>query len=331
MDLSVVVPVFNEEENVIPLHRQIREVLESPGAPRRSEVIFVDDGSSDGTLARLLEESRGGPRLRIIRLRRNCGQTAAMKAGIDHARGEVIVTLDGDLQNDPRDILLLLRKLEEGYDLVTGWRRRRQDRFLTRTLPSRAANWLIGKITGVPIHDNGCSLKAYRARVIRSVPLYSEMHRFIPALTSMVGGRVAEVEVNHRPRRRGRSKYGLSRIWKVALDLAVVKTLLAFSRQPLRLFGWLAAPPALLFVLSTAASLSSWFAAPEKTTVVFPALAFLSGYLIVHLLLAGLLGELLVLLGPPVDFSLPGTTRHGWKAKLRSPSSGSPPETRTAF
>ena len=178
--LSVVVPVFNEEENVGELYRRIVAALE--GSAYDFEMIFVDDGSRDRTLTALCDIAAADPRLRVVKLRRNYGQTPSMRAGIDLARGEVIVTMDGDLQNDPADILPMVQKLHEGYDLVAGWRRNRKDPLLRRTLPSKIANWLIGRVTGVPIHDNGCSLKVYRAQMIRETPLYSEMHRFIPAM-----------------------------------------------------------------------------------------------------------------------------------------------------
>ncbi len=228
--LSIVVPVYNEEENVRPLYEKIRAVCESIG--RTYEVLFVDDGSQDNTFEVLSELRSQELHLVVIRFQENAGQTAAMAAGFEFAQGERIISMDGDLQNDPADIPQLLEKLEEDYDLVCGWRRERQDKFWTRRVPSVAANWIISKVTGVAIHDNGCSLKAYRAEVIKQVPLYGEMHRFIPAISTVVGARIAEMVVKHHPRRFGTSKYGLSRIWRVILDILAFKLILSiFARQ----------------------------------------------------------------------------------------------------
>ena len=228
--LSIVVPVYNEEENVRPLYEKIRMVCESIG--KTYEVLFVDDGSQDKTFEVLSELREHAPHLSIIRFQENAGQTAAMAAGFEYARGERIISMDGDLQNDPADIPHLLEKLDEDYDLVCGWRRERQDKFWTRRLPSVIANWIISKVTGVAIHDNGCSLKAYRAEVIKQVPLYGEMHRFIPAMSTVVGARIAEIVVKHHPRQFGVSKYGLNRIWRVMLDILAFKLILSvFARQ----------------------------------------------------------------------------------------------------
>jgi glycosyltransferase involved in cell wall biosynthesis len=234
-DLSVIVPLYNEEENVGPLYRAIIDALDPLGMAY--EILFVDDGSRDATFAKAKQLAEGDPRLRVIRFRKNYGQTPAMAAGIEHAKGRVLVTMDGDLQNDPADIPRFLEKIDEGNDIVCGWRHKRQDKLITRKIPSVVANWIIGKITKVPIKDNGCSLKAYRADVIKSIPLYSDMHRFIPAMTSMAGTSVAELKVNHFARKFGVSKYGISRIYKVIIDLLVIKTLLAFSTKPMHLFA----------------------------------------------------------------------------------------------
>lgn len=247
-EISVCVPVFNEEESVGPLHAAIVAALEPLG--RSFEILLVDDGSSDSTVARLTDIAANDPRLVIVCFQRNFGQTAAMMAGIDHARGRYLVTMDGDLQNDPADIAMMLEKLEDGNDLVVGYRINRQDKFLSRKLPSMIANRLIGKVTGLPIRDNGCSLKVYRAEVIKKVPLYSDMHRFIPAMTTPMGARVAEVGVRHHARQFGVSKYGLSRIFKVLLDLISIKTLQRFSRRPLARFSFIAALAAVLGILS---------------------------------------------------------------------------------
>ena len=229
--LSIVVPVYNEEDNVRPLFEKIQTVCEAIGDAY--EVLFVDDGSKDKTFAVLSELSQQEARLSVIRFQKNAGQTAAMAAGFEFAQGERIISMDGDLQNDPSDIPKLLAKLDEGYDLVCGWRKERQDKFLTRRVPSIVANWIIGRVTGVPIHDNGCSLKAYRASVIKQVPLYGEMHRFIPAMSTIVGARIAEIVVSHHPRRFGESKYGLGRVWRVMLDIIAFKFIISvFTSRP---------------------------------------------------------------------------------------------------
>jgi glycosyltransferase involved in cell wall biosynthesis len=235
-ELSVVIPVYNEADNVAELHRQLTAALE--GLKRPYEVLLVDDGSTDGTLARLVEIETADPRVRVLRLRRNFGQTAAFSAGFDHARGDVVVTSDGDLQNDPADIPRLLARLDEGYDMVCGWRRRRQDP-MSKRIPSLFANRIISASTGVHLHDYGCSLKAMRAEVVKGMKLYGEMHRFIPAVASWMGVSVAEIEVNHRPRTRGRSKYGIGRTVRVLLDLFTVKFLLAYGTRPAHWFGLL--------------------------------------------------------------------------------------------
>ena len=239
-DLSVVIPLYNEEPNVAELHRELTAALHAWG--RSYELLFVDDGSRDGTFAALKALQAGDPRMRVIALRRNFGQTAAFAAGFAHARGRMIATSDGDLQNDPRDLPMMVDLLDDGHDIVCGWRRKRRDPWLTRRVPSNLANWLISRTTGVRLHDYGCSLKVFRGEVVRSLRLYGEMHRFIPAIASEQGVRIAEVEVNHRPRRFGASKYGLSRTMRVVLDLFTVKFLLSYSTQPIQIFG----PPGLL-------------------------------------------------------------------------------------
>lgn len=233
--VSVVVAVYCEEDSLHELHRELTATLERLGRPY--EILFVNDGSTDGSGDIIDEIAALDPRVMGIHFRRNFGQTAALTAGIDHARGSVIVPIDADLQNDPRDIPKLLARLDEGIDVVSGWRRDRKDRSLTRVLPSRVANWLISRITGVRLHDYGCSLKAYRREVIEGVRLYGEMHRFIPVFAHLQGGRVAEEVVHHRPRRHGKSKYGLERIGKVALDLLLVKFLATYSAKPIYVFG----------------------------------------------------------------------------------------------
>lgn len=233
--VSVVAPIYNELENIEPLCRALHEALSSTQLPY--ELILVDDGSTDGSWEKAIEMAQQIPHLRLIRLRRNFGQTAAMSAGFDYARGTYIVTLDADLQNDPRDIPHLLEKAMQGCDVVSGWRKQRKDPWLTRRVPSMIANWLISKITGVHLHDYGCTLKVYHREVLSNIRLYGEMHRFIPALASWVGGRIEEVEVSHHPRRFGQSKYGLSRTVRVILDLVTVKFLLRYSTGPIQMFG----------------------------------------------------------------------------------------------
>ncbi|MEW6298659.1 MAG: glycosyltransferase family 2 protein [Thermodesulfobacteriota bacterium] len=233
--VSVVVPLFNEEDNVWPLYEGLRAVLAQLG--RRWEIIFVDDGSTDDTYQALKQVHLQDEAVRVLRLRRNFGQTAAMAAGFDYAREGIIIALDGDLQNDPSDIPSLIGKLEEGYDVVSGWRVNRQDGFWFRRLPSQIANWLISRTTGTYLHDYGCTLKAYRAEIIKELRLYGEMHRFIPALVGGNGARVAELPVHHHPRIHGRSKYGISRTIRVFLDLLMVKFFLSFVTKPLRIFG----------------------------------------------------------------------------------------------
>ncbi len=234
MRLSIVIPVFDEVENLTPLAEGVRKALSGLDY----EMILIDDGSPDGSLAKLAEMAEAEPQhTRVIELRRNFGQTAAIAAGIDHAAGEIIVMLDADLQNDPADIPMLIDKLEEGYDVVSGWRVDRQDSFLKRRLPSMIANWLISRVTGVRLHDYGCTLKAYRREVFEGFRLYGEMHRFIPALASSVGAKIAELPVRHHPRRAGKTKYGLGRTLKVILDLFTVKFLISYAVKPIYLFG----------------------------------------------------------------------------------------------
>ncbi|HYS43009.1 MAG TPA: glycosyltransferase family 2 protein [Geobacteraceae bacterium] len=235
MDLSIVVPIYNEEENIPALHECVTAALAQSGL--EYELILVDDGSSDGSFPLLQGVAGKDPRVKVIRFRRNFGQTAAMAAGFDAAAGRVVVPMDGDLQNDPADIPLLMAKIDEGYDVVSGWRKDRQDTFINRKLPSILANGLISLLTGVHLHDYGCTLKAYRREVLDGINLYGEMHRFVPALASQVGARVTELPVRHHPRLHGTSKYGISRTLRVVLDLMTVKFLLSYSTKPIQLFG----------------------------------------------------------------------------------------------
>jgi glycosyltransferase involved in cell wall biosynthesis len=234
-ELSLFLPVYDEEENLRPMHQKISAALDELGRP--AEVIYVDDGSTDKSLAILREIAASDGRVRVIALRRNYGQTAAMSAGIDAARGKILIPMDADLQNDPADIRRLLEKLDEGYDVVSGWRKNRQDKFLSRKLPSMIANKIISKIGGVPLHDYGCSLKAYRREVLQDVRLYGEMHRFIPIYAAWAGARVTEIPVDHHARTAGRSKYGISRTIKVIFDLITIKFMAEYQTKPLYVFG----------------------------------------------------------------------------------------------
>lgn len=287
--LSVVAPLFNESQNVRPLVEWIRQALESYEGSY--EVILVDDGSRDDTWAQVCAVA--GPQVRGLRLGRNVGQTAAMMAGFDHALGRVVVSLDGDLQNDPRDIPGLIAKLEEGYDLVCGWRRRRQDKFLLRKVPSWVANRLIRRLTGVPITDNGCSLKAYRRDLLNRIPLYAEQHRFIPALSASVGARIAEMPVRHHARRFGESKYGISRTLKVLVDLLTLKMITTFRSRPLVGFALAAVPAlgiALLFGIFWLVSWT-WFEPEKASALVFPGAGLLALGVAIYLFMLGLVAE----------------------------------------
>ncbi|MFH2006918.1 MAG: glycosyltransferase family 2 protein [bacterium] len=296
MDLSIVIPCYNEVESLPPLVEALdRFVADHQSRGGSVEVLVVDDGSTDGSPELVGGLAATRPHLRLIRLRRNFGQTAAMAAGFDHATGEVVVPMDADLQNDPADIPLLLERLDEGYDVVSGWRRRRQDFWLTRRLPSTIANWVIGRVGGLRLHDYGCTLKAYRRDVLQHVHLYGEMHRFIPLHAKWTGARVAEVEVSHHPRRQGRSKYGLGRTFKVLLDLITVKFLGDFSTKPLYFFGGVGSVLCLGGVASAIVTLvqkySSGAWVHRNPLLLVAVFLFIIGLLLISM---GLLGELLV-------------------------------------
>lgn len=235
IDVSFVIPVYNEEENLPDFYRELTAAGEK--LPGSCEIIFIDDGSGDGSFPALRKIQAADPKVKIIRLRKNFGQTAALAAGFDRSRGEIIITLDADLQNDPADVPLLVAKMNEGFDIVSGWRVKRKDKFVSRRLPSKAANWIISRITKVKLHDYGCTLKAFRRDVVKNIKLYGEMHRFIPAIASTMGVAIAEVPVNHRPRIHGKSKYNITKSVRVALDLLTVKFLLSYSTRPLQIFG----------------------------------------------------------------------------------------------
>jgi glycosyltransferase involved in cell wall biosynthesis len=297
-ELSVVVPIYNEEENIDALVDELTRALEPIG--KRYEVIAVDDGSSDASFAKLREAHARDDRIKVIRFRKNFGQTAAFAAGFDHARGEWVITIDADLQNDPADIPKLLDKAEEGFDIVSGWRVKRQDAFVMRKLPSKIANWLIGKVTGVAIHDYGCSLKVYHRDVVKNIRLYGELHRFVPAVASSLGIRVAELPVNHRARAAGVSKYTglyktIKRATKVFLDLLTVRFLLSYATRPIHVFGVLGllCGTAGVAIGGYLAVLKLVYAAhlSERPLLLLAVLLVMVG---VQLVTMGLLGELVV-------------------------------------
>jgi glycosyltransferase involved in cell wall biosynthesis len=294
MNLSIVIPVFNESENLNLLHEAIHKALDELTIPW--EVVYVDDGSSDDSAPTLESLVESDPEhTTFVALRRNFGQTAAIAAGIDHAEGNVIVLMDADLQNDPADIPMMLEKIEGGYDVVSGWRVNRQDTFITRTLPSRIANWLISVVTGVHLHDYGCTLKAYRREVITGFRLYGEMHRFIPAYANSVGAKLIEVPVTHHPRKYGKTKYGINRTLKVILDLFTVKFLISYAHKPIYLFGGIGT------VMMLASVIALGFLFIRKLlfgTSVVQSSFFLIGIMLMILgvqsILMGLIAELLV-------------------------------------
>jgi glycosyltransferase involved in cell wall biosynthesis len=291
-EVSIVVPLLNEQDNIGTLHQQICDALTDK---YNYEVIFIDDGSTDNSFETLKKLHKSDPRVRIIRFRKNFGQTAAMSAGFTHARGDIIVALDADLQNDPADIPQMIAKLHEGFDVVSGWRKKRHDKALTRRLPSKIANWLISTITGVKLHDYGCTLKAYRKEVLAQTRLYGEMHRFIPALASWNGAVIEEIVVNHRPRTAGVAKYGLGRTWKVILDLITVNFLGSYSTKPIYIFGGLgllsALCSAIFFFAVIYQKVSSNVDMSGNPLLLLTAVLMIST---VQFILMGLLAELLV-------------------------------------
>jgi glycosyltransferase involved in cell wall biosynthesis len=292
-DISVFLPVYNEEPNLRPLHAKLDEALRRLG--RTAEIIYVDDGSTDGSLEILRGLARIDLRVRVVALRRNYGQTAAMAAGIDAATGRVLIPMDADLQNDPADIVRLLEKLDEGYDVVSGWRKNRQDTLITRKIPSMIANRIISWIGGVPLHDYGCSLKAYRRESLEDVRLYGEMHRFIPIYASWAGARVTEIPVEHHPRIMGKSKYGLSRTLKVVLDLMTIKFMASYQTKPIYVFGTFGI---FAFIISMLAGLYAVFLKifhrADFVQTPLPILAIVMFAVGVQFLLMGLLAEMLV-------------------------------------
>jgi glycosyltransferase involved in cell wall biosynthesis len=291
VDVSIVVPIYNEEENIPALHEKVSQAMVSSGLDY--ELILVDDGSSDRSFMLLQDVALRDRRVKVIRFRRNFGQTAAMAAGFDAARGRVVIPMDGDLQNDPVDIVRLLAKIDEGYDVVSGWRKDRQDTFINRKLPSIIANGLISRLTGVHLHDYGCTLKAYRKEVLEGINLYGEMHRFVPALASQVGAKVTEIPVQHHPRLHGQSKYGISRTMRVILDLMTVKFLLQYSTKPIQLFGKWGVYTLLAGMLSGSATI--YMKLIEHMSMNRNPLLILTAFLLfmgIQFIVLGLLGEL---------------------------------------
>jgi glycosyltransferase involved in cell wall biosynthesis len=295
-EVSVFLPVYNEEPNLLPLQVKLDEALKALG--RTAEIIYVDDGSSDGSLNVLREIARLDDRVRVVALRRNYGQTAAMAAGIDAAQGDVLIPMDADLQNDPADIIRLLDKMAEGYDVVSGWRKNRQDKMITRKIPSMMANRLISWIGGVPLHDYGCSLKAYRRESLEDVKLYGEMHRFIPIYAAWAGARVTEIPVTHHARTMGQSKYGLSRTIKVVFDLITIKFMASYQTKPLYLFGWAGlltfGVSLLSALLACLMKFADWPHHADFIQTPLPVMAMVMLVLGIQLFLMGLLAEMLV-------------------------------------
>jgi glycosyltransferase involved in cell wall biosynthesis len=294
LQVSVVVPLMNEEDNIGHLYRHIIESLDSK---YEYEMIFIDDGSTDNSFNKLIQLQNSDKRLRVIRFRRNFGQTAALSAGFAKARGQIIVALDADLQNDPADIPAMIDKLNEGYDVVSGWRKKRHDKAITRLLPSMIANCLIAKITGVKLHDFGCTLKVYNKNILNQINLYGEMHRFIPALASWNGARICEMVVNHRPRTAGKAKYGLARTFKVMLDLVTVKFLGSYSTKPIYIFGGMGIACMLASFLAAIAVLYQKFLATPHLAINRNPLFYLSVMLVtgaIQFILMGLMAELLI-------------------------------------
>jgi len=292
LKISVVLPVFNEEENLVEMNAEITGVLDNMDADY--EIIYVDDGSTDRSFEILNSLRQKNQRIKLIQFRRNFGQTAGLAAGFDYASGDVIVTMDSDRQNDPNDIPMMLDKINEGYDLISGWRFDRQDAWLSRKLPSKMANSLISKITGVKLHDYGCSLKAFRKDVIENLRLYGEMHRFIPAIASWMGVRIAEVKVNHRARVAGTSKYGISRTFRVILDLITVKFLLQYSARPIHFFGGIGLASGVMgFLIALVMTFQRFFFGIPMGDRPLLMLAILLMFIGLQFITFGLLGELM--------------------------------------
>lgn len=303
-DLSVIVPLYDEGDNVGALYRELDDSLRRLG--RSYEIVFVDDGSHDSTFDQLRLIGMADPWVKVVRLSRNFGQTAAMQAGFEYSRGRILITLDGDLQNDPADFPRLLEEIEQGYDMVVGWRRRRRDKWLSRQLPSTLGNWAIRRATGVELHDSGCALKAFRRGLVRQIPLTADQHRYMPIFMALAGASFREIEVHHRPRHRGSSKYGLTRWWRVVLDLMILAMLGRFTTRPALWFGVLALPFLFLSILTLGFSVAHYLGTTgDSVPVILPTATLLLAFACAHLALMGMIGELVVWTGDYREGRLP--------------------------
>jgi glycosyltransferase involved in cell wall biosynthesis len=290
MDISIVIPVYNEEASVKPLYEALKKSLDPLNLSY--EIILVDDGSKDNTSSNAKEIALSDSRLKVVKLKRNYGQTTGLHAGFQEAKGEIIVTMDGDLQNDPSDIGEMVNKINEGYDIVLGWRHDRKDFLISRKIPSKIANWLISKVTGVPVKDNGCAIRAYRGEIVKKFPMYSEMHRLMPVITALSGAKFAQIKVKHHPRKFGHSKYGLSRIYKVLIDMTALKIIFSFFHLPLYGFGLFAVIFSLLALAAIITGIINLFYDPEFSLVVAMGSSMLLGSLGIFLLFLGIISEL---------------------------------------
>ena len=291
MDISIVIPVYNEEESVEPLYRATVGAVNPLQC--QYEIILIDDGSTDKTFDNATELAKKDKRLKVIKLKRNYGQTTGLHAGFQEANGRVVITMDGDLQNDPSDIETMVKKIDEGYDIVLGWRYNRKDFLISRKIPSKIANWLISKVTGVPVKDNGCAIRAYRGEVVKKFPMYSEMHRLMPVITALSGARFAQIKVKHHPRKFGESKYGLSRIYKVLMDMVALKIIFSFFHLPLYGFGIFAAFFAILSLGVFAVGIVNLFLYPVESLVTTMGSSILLASLSVFLIFLGIISEMI--------------------------------------
>lgn len=291
MDVSIVVPVYNEEQSVEPLYMAIVKAMNN--MPYSYEILLVDDGSSDNTFSNALKIANDDPHLKIVKLKRNFGQTAGLHAGFQNASGKIIITMDGDLQNDPKDIGKMIKKINEGNDIVLGVRENRKDKLISRKIPSKIANWLISKVTRVPVKDNGCAIRAYRGEIIKKFPMYSEMHRLMPVITALSGARFQQINVKHHPRKFGSSKYGLSRIYKVLMDMVALKIIFTFFNMPLYGFGLFAGIAGFLTIVSFFIGAVHMYIYPGRSLVTIMGSTLLLGSLSIFLLFLGIISELI--------------------------------------
>jgi glycosyltransferase involved in cell wall biosynthesis len=291
MDVSIVIPVYNEEESVEPLYRATVTAVDPLQC--EYEVILIDDGSSDNTFNNAFELTKKDKRLKVIKLKRNYGQTTGLHAGFQEAKGRIVITMDGDLQNDPSDIGTMVKKIDEGYDIVLGWRYNRKDFLISRKIPSKIANWLISSVTGIPVKDNGCAIRAYRGDVVKKFPMYSEMHRLMPVITALSGAKFAQIKVKHHPRKFGKSKYGLSRIYKVLMDMVALKIIFSFSHLPLYGFGIFAAFFGILSLGTFAYAITELFLSPGQSLVTTMGSSILLASLSMFLIFLGLISEMI--------------------------------------